>query len=176
MGLLGNIIKNAVGEGVSNAVGKAVEKAVAPAAEKFANKAAEQFNTASDAIESANESQKDTNSSLDGAFANLEKAAERYANSIGTATWNQALGEFPKWEFSQITDSTDDKGEDYFLITITVTATQNMLNQYRDILTANGFAGSDQIMRKMVNGREYCVDFTFAESSDECQLRYAINK
>lgn len=176
MGLFGNIIKNAVGEGVSNAVGKAVEKAVAPAAEKFANKAAEHFNTASNSIEGASEAQQESSSSLDSAFANLERAAERYANNVGTAAWNQALGEFPKWEFSQITDSSDDEGDDYFLITITVSATQNMLNQYRDILTANGFSGSDQIMRKMINAKEYCVDFTFAESSDECQLRYVINK
>lgn len=176
MGLFGSIIKNAVGDGIGNAVGKAVEKAVTPAAEKFANKAAEHFNVASDNIEATTEAQNESDNSLENAFANLEKGAERYANNIGTAAWNQALGAFPKWEFSQITDSTDEVGEDYFLITITVTATQNMLNQYRDILTANGFSGSDQIMRKMVNGQEHCVDFTFAESSDECQLRYVINK
>lgn len=176
MGLFGNIIKNAVGEGIGNAVGKAVEKAVAPAAEKLANKAAEQLNTASNTIESTNENKTEASSSLDNAFANLEKAAERYANNVGTIAWNEALGVFPKWEFTPITDSTDDEGDDYFLITITVTANQNMLDQYRDILKSNGFGGSDQIMRKTVDGVEYCVDFTFAESSDECQLRYATSK
>ncbi|MCQ2481624.1 MAG: hypothetical protein MJ121_05860 [Clostridia bacterium] len=176
MGLFGSIIKKAVNEGVGNAVGKAVEKAVAPAAEKFANIAAEHFNTASDALENSTEAKQEAGTSLDNAFANLEKAAERYANNVGTAAWNQMLGEFPKWEFSQITDSTDDEGEDYFLITITAYATQNMLNQYRDILTANGYSGSDQIMRKTINGKEYCVDFTFAESGDENQIRYCIYK
>lgn len=172
MGLFGNIIKKAVSEGIGNAVEKAVESAVKPAAEKFANNVAGQFNSAADTIENTNEEKESSTSG----FERLEEAAQRYADAVSTAAWNQALGAFPKWEFTPITDSSDDEGDDYFLVTITVSATHEMLRQYREILTSNGFSGSDQIMRKTINGVEHCVDFSFAEASDECQLRYVINK
>lgn len=51
MGLLKNILSDAIGDGVSKAVGKAVEKTVAPAAERFAQKQAEALDNASKKIE-----------------------------------------------------------------------------------------------------------------------------
>lgn len=172
MGLLGNIIKKAVSEGIGNAVEKAVEGAVKPAAERFAGNVAEHLNSAADSVETASTEATDEI----GGFDKLEQAAQRYADAVSTKAWNQTLSAFPKWEFTPITDSSTDDGDDYFIITLTVTATHQMLRQYKEILASNGFSGSDQIMKKTIDGVEHCVDFTFAEESDECQLRYAFSK
>ena len=51
MGLLKNILSDAIGDSLSKAVGKAVEKTVAPAAEQFAKKQAEVIDNASKKIE-----------------------------------------------------------------------------------------------------------------------------
>lgn len=51
MGLLKNILSDAIGDGLSKAVGKAVEKTVAPAAERFAQKQAEALENASKKVE-----------------------------------------------------------------------------------------------------------------------------
>lgn len=171
MGLFGNIIKKAVSEGIGNAVEKAVESAVKPAAERFAGNVAEQFNSAAESIESTN-----TEKTSESGFDRLEQAAQHYADAVSAKVWSQFLGEFPKWEFTPVTDSYDDEGDDYFLISITVSATHEMLRKYKETLASSGFSGSDQIMRKIINGVEHCVDFTFAEESDECQIRYALNK
>lgn len=82
MGFLKNIIKKGVSEGISkgvrDAVGSAVEKAVNPVAEKWANQTAQDLDTAAGAV---NAEAKQTG----GAFANLRRAAENYANALDTA-------------------------------------------------------------------------------------------
>ena len=74
MGLLKNILSDAIGDSVSKAVGKAVEKAVAPAAERFAQKQAEALENASKKMEqSINEAGREVK---DAADAVAESAAE----------------------------------------------------------------------------------------------------
>ena len=82
MGFLDRAIKNGISKGIGEAVGKAVEKAVTPKATEWANKTAEQFDRATGSMaESAQEVSKST-SGLEGAFANLQRAAEGYATEM----------------------------------------------------------------------------------------------
>lgn len=167
MGLFSKIIKDAVGEGIGNAVGKAVEKAVAPAAEKLANLSAEHLNSAADAIEKNDREIKESSGNLNGAFANLEKAA-------ASAYWSNALGAFPMWTLSPIKDTSDEDTAEYLRISISIDATEDMLEKYIELLKINGFSGDCQIQRKTLNGTEYVVDFTFA--LDVGEINYYIMK
>lgn len=174
MGLFSKIIKDAVGEGIGNAVGKAVEKAVAPAAEKLANLSAEHLNSAAGAIEKNDREIKESSGNLNGAFANLEKAAENYANAAASAYWSNALGAFPMWTLSPIKDTSDEDTAEYLRISISIDATEDMLEKYIELLKINGFSGDCQIQRKTLNGTEYVVDFTFA--LDVGEINYYIMK
>jgi chemotaxis protein histidine kinase CheA len=75
MGLLKNILSDAIGDGVSKAVGKAVEKAVAPAAERFAQKQAEALENASKKVEQ----------SINAASNEVKEAADAVAESASEA-------------------------------------------------------------------------------------------
>ena len=86
MSFLKRMIKDGIREGVSNAIGDAVKGAVEPAATNLANKAAAKIEDVAekDNAEAA-EKQAETKSAfsgLEGAFANLEKAAQSYATEI----------------------------------------------------------------------------------------------
>ena len=82
MGFLDRAIKNGISKGIGEAVGKAVENVVTPRATEWANKTAEQFDKATGSMaESAQEASKAT-SGLEGAFANLQRAAEGYATEM----------------------------------------------------------------------------------------------
>lgn len=175
MGLFGNMIKNAVGDGINNAVGKAVEKAVAPAAEKVANKAASYLNTTSEVLEKNEKDLAEATETKSNPFASLEQAAQRYAAAATSAVWSEALGAFPKWDYSPIKDLDSDEADEYVLISLEVDATEDALEAYREKLSVNGFAGDWQIMRKKIDGREYAVDFSFA-LDDPNQIRYLIHK
>lgn len=176
MGFLGNIIKNAVGEGISNAVGKAVESAVAPAAEKLANAAAGHLNTSAEVIEKTDEAMASQGSSLAGAFANLEKASLNYANAATGAMWNSLLAPYPKWELCPIKDINTEETDEGVSLYMSVDATLEMLDEYHRILEANGFAGDYQIKKKLVDGHEYNVDYSFADPGSDCQIHYYIRK
>ena len=75
MGLLKNILSDAIGDGVSKAVGKAVETAVAPAAERFAQKQAEALENASKKVEQ----------SINAADNEVKEAADAMAGSASEA-------------------------------------------------------------------------------------------
>ena len=83
MNFLKRTIRNAVSQGVSrglgNAIGKAVQQAVEPKATEYANKAAEHFDQAAGNM--AQQTQQAT-SGLEGAFANLSRSMESYANQM----------------------------------------------------------------------------------------------
>ena len=76
MGFLERAIRRGVSEGIGKAVGQAITKAVEPTATEFANKAAQHLDNAAHNTE--NQAKK-TASGLEGAFANLERAAQGYA-------------------------------------------------------------------------------------------------
>ncbi len=76
MGFLERAIRRGVSEGIGKAVGQAITKAVEPTATEIANKAAQHFDNAAHNTE--NQAKK-TASGLEGAFANLERAAQGYA-------------------------------------------------------------------------------------------------
>ena len=72
-------LRNAVSKGISDAIGKAVQKAVEPTATELANKAADHLNQA--AGEAAQQTRQ-TTSGLEGAFANLERSVQSYADQM----------------------------------------------------------------------------------------------
>jgi len=177
MGLFSNIIKNAVGEGIGNAVSKAVEGAVAPAAEKLANAAADHLNASADVVKESAEATEENKSTLAGAFANLEKAAQNYGNAATSAVWNQLLSVYPKWELCPIKDINSEEEDTYVNIDVFVDATAQMIDEYHKLLDANGFTGDSQIKKKTVDGHVYNVDFSFAEpGNSDCEIHYVIEK
>lgn len=79
MGFLERAIRQGVSEGIGKAVGQAITKAVEPTATELANKAAQHFDNAAH----QNTQQKSqVASGLEGAFANLERAAQGYATEM----------------------------------------------------------------------------------------------
>lgn len=76
MGILKNILSDAIGDGISKAVGKAVEKTVAPAAERFAQKQAEALDNVSKNVEQ----------SIAAAGNELANAADAVTESAAAAT------------------------------------------------------------------------------------------
>lgn len=81
MGILDRAIKRGISEGVGKAVGKAVENAVAPKAEQLANGAASKLDQAAQTQNTAAHTVQ-TESGFNGAFGNLQKAAENYATEM----------------------------------------------------------------------------------------------
>ncbi len=79
MGFLERAIRRGISDGVGKAVGEAISKAIEPTATELANKAAAQIDSA--AQNSAQQSPKRT-SGFEGAFANLERAAQGYATEM----------------------------------------------------------------------------------------------
>ena len=83
MSFLKRTIKNAVSQGISrglsDAVGKAVKQAVEPRATEYANKAASRFDQAAG---NAAQQTRQATSGLEGAFANLERSMQGYANQM----------------------------------------------------------------------------------------------
>ena len=83
MSFLKRTIRNAVSQGISrgisDAVGKAVKQAVEPRATEYANKAAEHFDQAAGNVA---QQTRQTTSGLEGAFANLERSMQGYANQM----------------------------------------------------------------------------------------------
>lgn len=83
MSFLKRTIRNAVSQGISrglsDAVSKAVKQTVEPKATEYANRAADHFDqTAGNVGRQARQ----TTSSLEGAFANLERSVQNYANQM----------------------------------------------------------------------------------------------
>ncbi len=74
MGFLERAIRRGISEGIGKAVGNAINQAVEPKATEFANKAAERLNNATGNINQASKS-----SGFEGAFSNLERAAQDFA-------------------------------------------------------------------------------------------------
>ena len=83
MSFLKRTIRNAVSQGISrglgDAIGKAVQQVVEPRATEYANKAAEHFDQAAG---SAAQQTRQTASGLEGAFANLERSMQSYADQM----------------------------------------------------------------------------------------------
>ena len=84
MSFLKRTIRNAVSQGISkglgDAIGKAVQQAVEPRATEYANKVAEHFDQAAG---NAARQTREAASGLEGAFANLERSMQSYADSVG---------------------------------------------------------------------------------------------
>jgi len=78
MGFLERAIRRGISEGVGRAVGDVVKKAVEPKATELANKAAQHIDQAAQ----NNQQQTRTFTGLEGAFANLERAAQGYATEM----------------------------------------------------------------------------------------------
>ena len=76
MSFLERAIRRGVSDAVGKAIGNAVTKAVEPTATELANKAAARIDSAT---QSAARQTRTTTSGLEGAFANLERAAQGYA-------------------------------------------------------------------------------------------------
>lgn len=79
MGFLERAIKRGISEGIGKAVGQAITKAVEPTATELANKAAQHFDNA--AQQNSQQKQR-VSSGFEGAFANLERAAQSYATEM----------------------------------------------------------------------------------------------
>lgn len=79
MGFLERAIRRGVSEGIGKAVGQAITKAVEPTATELANKAAQKLDGAA---HQNNRQAAQTRSNLEGAFANLERAAQGYATEM----------------------------------------------------------------------------------------------
>ena len=82
MGFLERAIRRGVSQGVGKAMGEALSKAIEPHANELANKAAQHIDEAA-ARNEEYESQRKQNSGFNGAFANLERAANDYATQLG---------------------------------------------------------------------------------------------
>ncbi|MBQ7936993.1 MAG: zinc ribbon domain-containing protein [Oscillospiraceae bacterium] len=82
MGFLERAIRKGVSQGVGRAVGEALSKAIEPHANELANKAAQRIDEAA-AKNEEYENQRRQNSAFNGAFANLERAANDYATQLG---------------------------------------------------------------------------------------------
>ena len=79
MGFLERAIRRGVSEGIGKAVGQAITKAVEPTATELANKAAQHFDNAA---QQNSRPKAQIASGLEGAFANLERAAQGYATEM----------------------------------------------------------------------------------------------
>ncbi|MBQ7005876.1 MAG: zinc ribbon domain-containing protein [Clostridia bacterium] len=79
MGFLERAIRRGVSEGIGKAVGQAITKAVEPTATELANKAAQHFDNAA---QQNSRPKAQIVSGLEGAFANLERAAQGYATEM----------------------------------------------------------------------------------------------
>ena len=82
MRFLEKAIRKGVSQGVGRALGEALSKAIEPHANELANKAAQRIDEAA-AKNEEYENQKRQNSAFNGAFANLERAANDYATQLG---------------------------------------------------------------------------------------------
>lgn len=81
MGLLERAIRRGVSQGVGKAMGDALSKAIEPHAAKLADKTAQRIDEA--AAKNAEYENKRRSSGFEGAFANLERAANDYATELG---------------------------------------------------------------------------------------------
>ncbi len=79
MGFLERAIRRGVSEGIGKVVGQAITKAVEPTATELANKAAQHFDNAA---QQNSRPKAQIASGLEGAFANLERAAQGYATEM----------------------------------------------------------------------------------------------
>ena len=77
MSFLKRAISRGISEGIGKAVSQAVTKVVEPKATEYANKAAQRLDNAANSNEA-----KVAKSGLEGAFANLERAAQNYATEM----------------------------------------------------------------------------------------------
>ena len=103
MGLLKNILSEAIGDGLSKAVGKAVEKTVAPAAERFAQKQAEALENASKKVEQR----------INEASEEVKNAAEAVAESASEAAASvQEASEAPQVPQRELTPEEKAKAEE----------------------------------------------------------------
>lgn len=80
MSFLKRAIRDGVRKGIGDAVSSAVKKAVEPRATEWANKTAQQLDEMS---QSRTQEVKQSFSGLEGAFSNLQRAAENYATEVG---------------------------------------------------------------------------------------------
>lgn len=176
MSFLGRILKDAIGEGISKAVGNAVEKAAAPVAEKWANKTAAQLDEAAGKVEDA---QKETGSSLENAFANLERAAENYGKTMMDASvnalWENYLAGMPKYSFQASSIEMDESGTtqeggQIYWVTVRNT-TDEAFESYVALLKESGYVGvypgSDETMYKQCDGYVLGFNQTDAKENEE---------
>lgn len=181
MGILKNIIRNAVSDGINkgirDAVSSAAEKIVAPKAEAYANKLADSFTRAANEVDDAKSSSEETRNSnfasLEASLERLTQSAEKYAETMEKATakqedlntlWNEKVPGFPVWCFGGTdfwfdeTGTTAD-GNPYYYFNVE-NATEEGLNLYVELLKQNGFvrkySSSDEVLYKDLGG-EYLV-------------------
>ena len=80
MSFLKRAIREGISRGIGDAVSSAVKQAVEPKATQWANKTAQQLDEMS---QNHTQEVKQSISGLEGAFANLQRAAENYATEVG---------------------------------------------------------------------------------------------
>jgi len=179
MSTLSDLLKKTVG----SAITEAVENTIAPAAEKLINKVTDQINASAESINAAAEELK-TETKADAETKTGTSSLKDALSGFGAAVQNLCetaadtlLKDFPAWEYSKIHNLDVEVEEDYSLVTARMPATEENLRDYHRLLVENGFSDSDQIQRKTVDGREHCVDFSFAEPDPAgCELRFLIYK
>ena len=79
MSFLKRAIREGISKGIGDAVSSAVKQAVEPKATEWANKTAQRFD---EAAQSHTQEVKQSFSGLEGAFSNLQRAAENYATEV----------------------------------------------------------------------------------------------
>ena len=80
MSFLKRAIREGISRGIGDAVSSAVKQAVEPKATEWANKTAQRFD---DAAQNQTQEVRQSFSGLEGAFSNLQRAAENYATEMG---------------------------------------------------------------------------------------------
>lgn len=166
MGLLGSLIKNAVGNGISEGINKAVssaaEKIVAPKVDAYANSVANSLDEASKSLDEATQAQKELGqteggqaaaSSLEQSLNKWAQSMEKYAETLekeygektaGLDKWNELLPGFPIWpyggkKFSIEVRYVDEPTGSLFYDFNAEGATVEELQAYAQLLKKDGF-------------------------------------
>ncbi len=198
MGLLGSVLKNAIGNGVSrginkgisNAVSSAAKRIVAPKVDAYANSVANSLDEASKALDEAAKTQKENEktgtSSLEQSLIRWSQSMEQYAaaaekkyaeNTTGLEKWNEYLPDFPVWPFGGKNFSieiryTDEKTSSLFYEFRAEGATAEEMSAYAQILKRDGFVPKykdyDSVLYKKL-GDEY-LGFSCVEAFNDLDV------
>ncbi len=80
---------------------------------------------------------------------------------------------FPAWKFSPVFECSTNESDEFKAVIITVDLTDDLVDRYMDVLAGEGFSGDFQLQKKIIDGMDYIVDFSFVP---EKQIQYLIRK